>query len=45
MIKTMQNLPDEIINVIVGDGVQKEQLMTLVKSLDLENRVFFIKSS
>ena len=41
VIKTLSNLPDEIIYVIVGDGAMRDQVKNLVKSLSLETRVFF----
>lgn len=41
MIKTIQNLPDEIIYVIVGDGVHRERLLKMVNELSLQRRVFF----
>lgn len=41
VIKSLPNLPKEIIYVIVGDGAQRDYLRNLVKGFKLEGRVFF----
>lgn len=41
IIKTLPNLPNNIIYVIVGDGTQRDYLKNLVKNFKLEGRVFF----
>ena len=42
LIKSLIHLPDYIKLLLVGDGVLRQDCETLVKKLQLENRVFFL---
>lgn len=41
-LKALKNLPVEYVYVIVGEGEDREYFLSLVKSLNLKNRVYFL---